>query len=136
METKLKEKLDKLLEKTKRKLQAAERLYEDGFYDDSISRAYYAMYQVAIALLMTKDLTPKTHSGVLTMLSLHFVKTGIVKKKYFDMFAHAKEARENGDYEAFYMPTKEEARLVLRNAKQFIDEIERILKKNMEGDVE
>jgi hypothetical protein len=127
MEDKLNKKIEKLLEKADKKFKVAQNLFKDGSFDDSISRAYYAMYQVATALLLTKDIVCKTHSGLLQMFSLHFIKTGIMDKRYFDMLAAAKDLRENGDYEAFFVARSEDAEETLENAKEFIEEAKRIL---------
>jgi len=35
--------------------------------------------------------------------------------------------RENGDYEAFFMAQEEDAEEILENAKEFIEEIKRLL---------
>ena len=127
MEEKLKEKLTKLLEKAERKLKAAEKLYESKMYEDALSRAYYAMYHAAIGLLLTKDISPKTHSGMLTMLAQHFVKSGEMPEEYFQMISKGKELRENGDYELLYEGTSEEAKVVINDARKFIEEAREIL---------
>ena len=127
MGEKLKEKIEKLLEKADRKFEVAKGLFEDGNYDDSISRAYYAMYQAATALLLSSDIVCKTHSGLLKMFSLHFVKSGRIDKRYFDMLSSAKDLRENGDYEAFFIAQEEDAEETLGNAEEFIRKIKRLL---------
>ena len=127
MEEKLKQKLTKLLEKAERKLKAAEKLHENDMYEDAVSRAYYAMYHAAMALLLTKDISPRTHSGMLTMLSLHFVKSGEMQEEYFQMISKDKELRENGDYEPFFEGTSEEAMLVINDAHKFIEKAKEIL---------
>jgi len=51
------EEIDKLLRKAKRSLEAAKRLFDEGDYDFSVSRAYYSMFYCAEALLLTKNLS-------------------------------------------------------------------------------
>lgn len=127
MEPELEEKIEKMMTKASRKLEAAQVLYEDGIYDDAISRAYYAMFHAATALLLKKGVTAKTHSGLLTMFSLHYVKSGEIAKEYFDILSESKELRENGDYEPYFEGHDEEARLALANAKKFLKKAEEIL---------
>jgi len=43
-----------LLEKSRSKLNAAHVLYRDGLYDDSVSRAYYAVFHALTAALLSK----------------------------------------------------------------------------------
>ena len=45
--------INNLIEKAKRSIDAAKKLYELEYYDFSVSRAYYAMFYCAEALLLT-----------------------------------------------------------------------------------
>ena len=85
------------------------------------------MFFSAEALLLIKDLSAKTHSGVLFLLNEYFVKTGEVDRNYFEMIRKSKETRENGDYDAFYEATENEAKISIENAKKFVDKIKDIL---------
>ena len=49
----------KLIEKAERSLKASKTLLDKGYYDFAVSRAYYTMFYYAIALLLTKNITPK-----------------------------------------------------------------------------
>ena len=51
----------------------------NGYYNTAVNRMYYACYYAASALLITKSVVTKTHDGVLQMLSLHFIKTGVCR---------------------------------------------------------
>lgn len=53
-----------LLEKSQERLEVAQSLHNDGYFEDSVSRVYYAIFFAARALLLTKNITPKTHRGV------------------------------------------------------------------------
>lgn len=44
-----------LVDKARRSLEAAQSLIDQGFYDFAVSRAYYAMFCVAQALLDQQD---------------------------------------------------------------------------------
>ena len=45
----------------KEQLISSKMLFEGGQYRDSITLSYYAMYSSALALLLKKDISPKTH---------------------------------------------------------------------------
>ena len=77
---------------------------------DGLSRAYYAALHHARALLLSIDIIPKSHKGVLTLLSLHFIKTGIIPKNIGVIFSILQKIREDSDYEigAFYDRTEAE----------------------------
>ena len=51
---------------------------ENGFYNTAVNRMYYACYYAASAILVSQQITTKSHAGVKQMFSLHIVKTGKV----------------------------------------------------------
>lgn len=55
---------------------------QDGDLDFAASRAYYAMFYIAEALLGEKDLHYSKHGGVHGSFAQHFVKTGEFDPKY------------------------------------------------------
>ena len=133
MDEKLRLRITKLIEKAERKLQAAQMLYESKMYEDSISRGYYTVYHAGMALLASKEFSAKTHSGLQTMISLHFVKTGILPREYYEILSRDKDLREDGDYEPFYTGSAEEAESVLEDARKFITKIKKLLRSALAG---
>jgi hypothetical protein len=57
-----------LLMKSHQRLDAARILCTKGHYEDSINRAYYAMYLAALALLYRKGVEVKTHAGLISAI--------------------------------------------------------------------
>jgi uncharacterized protein (UPF0332 family) len=49
------------------KLQAARLLMENGFFKDSISRSYYAIFSGARSLLALKEFDSAKHSGIIAL---------------------------------------------------------------------
>lgn len=78
----MKEEILREIEVAEEELSSSYLLFENGKYRDSISRAYYAMFHAARALLLLKKVTPKKHSGVVSMFGLHYVKKGLVDEYY------------------------------------------------------
>jgi uncharacterized protein (UPF0332 family) len=64
-----------LLEKAKENIKAAELLLSQGFEEISASRAYYAMFYLAEALLHSRDLSFSSHSAVIAAFGKEFLKT-------------------------------------------------------------
>jgi uncharacterized protein (UPF0332 family) len=56
------------MDKAKEKLQTAQDLLDEGANDDAVSRAYYAAFHAATAVLLTEGLTADTHRGLLNLL--------------------------------------------------------------------
>lgn len=77
---KLKVLIQGCMENSNERLKSAKLLLENGMYRDSISRSYYAFLDSAEALLLTKDLRPKSHAGTIALFNNHFIKTGILNK--------------------------------------------------------
>jgi uncharacterized protein (UPF0332 family) len=116
----MKEEVKKLILKAERSLSASENLFKNKDYDFAVSRAYYAMFYIAEALLLTKDLSFSKHSGVVAGFWEHFVKSGIFPKELHQVFHNALEERNISDY-GFEIPfPEEEAREILDNSAKFI----------------
>ena len=80
--------------------------------------------------MLTQGFVAKTHAGLLTLFGLHFVKTNKVDPKFARFFRKAKEAREEADYEVYKEFSANEAKSIIKTAKEFIKEIEKKLTTN------
>ena len=118
-----------LLERADEKLSAAQSLLDNGFYSDSVSRAYYAMLYAARALLSTKAINPKTHKGVLSELAKEYVKTGELDPSTFELLASSQEDREDADYGLLANMTEKEAKRVAKGAETFIEAVKTIIER-------
>ncbi|MBP5542190.1 MAG: HEPN domain-containing protein [Bacteroidales bacterium] len=98
-----------------------------GYYNTAVNRMYYACYYAASALLITNGIVTKTHDGVLQMLSLHFIKTGILPVEYGKIYRNLFDKRSSGDYEDFFYHTKESAEALFPDAKNFVERIKNLV---------
>ena len=117
-----------LIGKAKRRLDAAHHLLGEGFYEDAVSRAYYSMYFAAKALLLKRDITVKTHKGLLSKFGLEFVDEGVVEKYYGRALRIAEELREEADYSISREISKEEAEAIVEDAEKFLVRIKEAIK--------
>jgi len=120
--------VDASLRRADKALRAAKRLLEDGEPEDAVSRAYYAMFHAARAVLFQKGVIAKTHRGVHTMFGLHIVKAGLLSKEFGDMLSDAFDMRQTGDYEIFAEFESEAVSELVNNAERFIKKIRELLK--------
>ncbi|MDR0565763.1 MAG: HEPN domain-containing protein [Prevotellaceae bacterium] len=74
-------------------------LVEQGFYRNAANRLYYSCYYIVSALLLQKGFVAHTHSGIITLFSLRFVKTGIVSAENGKLYRSLFELRQTGDYD-------------------------------------
>ncbi|ACV64716.1 HEPN domain protein [Desulfofarcimen acetoxidans DSM 771] len=103
-------------------------LLERQMYSDAVSRAYYAVFQAARAVLATKSLDSCKHSGIIGLFNQQFVKTGILPRDYGKILKSCRDLREVGDYDDFYLVSREEAFSSIENASRFIRGIKLYLK--------
>jgi len=87
-----------------------------GDYEDSVSRASYAVFHATQALLLPEGQRPDTHKGLITLLSLLFVKTDRFKRELLKNLSNLKDERESGDYEIFSYIDKETAESAIYGA--------------------
>ena len=71
-----------LLQKSAQRLSAAKNLLESGFYDDAVGRAYYSMYFAVKAMLLRKNITVKTHRGLISAFGSEYVQTKLVGAEF------------------------------------------------------
>jgi uncharacterized protein (UPF0332 family) len=115
------------LDRAREDLLAAESNIQQGFYGVAISRAYYAMFYAANALLASKGLSRSKHSGVHSAFGEQFVKNGLLEPEYGRMLLNAFDSRLDADYEAGFTARREVAEAVLDNARKFVARMERYL---------
>jgi len=116
-----------LIEKAETFLHTAEYVLSIGDYDSCASRCYYAMFLMAEAALLTRQLTSSSHKGVINLFGEHFVKTGILEKQLGNALNLAYRKRIIGDYGVDRRVTKEEAEDLLEAARDFIRKVKNYL---------
>ena len=118
------------IKKAEEKLAAAKSLREDGFQDDSISRAYCAMFHAGSAALLSEGITVESHSALKDMFGLHLVLKGKIEKKYGRWLNRLKDERENGDYDIYTDFNREDSDSAIVQAEEFVAAIKRFLSEN------
>ena len=79
---------------------AARSCQRDGYYADSVSRAYYAILHAAKAALQLHDVDAESHTGVKRMFGLHIVKTGLIEPEWSAEIGRSEDRRIASDYDA------------------------------------
>jgi uncharacterized protein (UPF0332 family) len=95
----MKEATQKLLTKAHESIKAAEILTRERQHTFAASRAYYAMFYVAEALLYEQGLKFKKHSSVQSAFGEQYVKPGTFDAKFHKAFVRAFENRLISDYD-------------------------------------
>jgi hypothetical protein len=127
MEQKIEDMVKAQISKSEEKLRAARLLLKDEFFDDAISRAYYAVFHAANAVLLTEGMNAESHSGLKTLFGLRFIKTGKIDRKYGRILNKLKDERENGDYDIFTDFDLQDTEEMIEEAEEFVAEMKRFL---------
>ncbi len=113
------------LESAREMLHDARVLQENGGSAVSIvNRAYYSVFYAALALLVTADIEPIKHAGVLAKFDELFIRQGIFPKEMSKIIHHAFGMRQAGDYQKSKVITEEQAIEVLKSAEEFVRAVE------------
>ena len=110
-------------------LETAQLLCDRGRYRSCISRAYYAMYYLTQALLLSEGLDTSTHKGVIRLLGLHFVTTGKIEPSVAVLLKRAYDSRQTSDYDSDMTEDESMAKSAIENAQTYISVVKMILSK-------
>jgi uncharacterized protein (UPF0332 family) len=109
-----------LLDKATRGLDAARVLLERGDLDFAVSRAYYAMFHAATALLRLRQMTFSRHAAIIAAFGREFVLTGLFPREHHKLLIEALELRQLADYGAEVGIGAERARRLVDRAAAFV----------------
>ena len=115
------------LERAEKALKSAKLLEENGQLEDAASRAYYAMFHAARALLFSKGVTARTHRGTISLFGEKIVKQGILHEEFADMLRKAFDLRQKSDYELYTELNAELVKEVIRNAGKLIEKVKELI---------
>lgn len=87
------------INRAKTTLKESQLLLENNFASAALNRLYYACFYAASALLFSKDIYVKTHSGVKQMLGLHFISTGLISEDMGKIYSELFRNRLGVDYD-------------------------------------
>ena len=116
------------MERADEALAAATLLFENGYINDAISRLYYFILYNVRALLLSKDLEPRSHDGAIRLLGLHFIKSGLMSKSTAQVFSKLMKYREEADYNPISIFAKEDFVAFQEEAASLATAIKKYLK--------
>ena len=109
------------LQRAEASIRAAKELASKSYYDFVASRAYYAAFYAATALLLSKELEFSRHSGVIASIHQRFVKTGKMDKRHGKDLNWLFELRGVGDYGATIHVSQQDAVRAIEIAEDFLE---------------
>jgi len=109
------------------------------YYDWCITGCYYAIYQIALALIRAKQFYSKSHDATLCLLAREYYKEGVTKEDieliniffldYQDLliYVHTKDKREEASYSSKYNFDKDKVEEMRLKTVDFINKARGIL---------
>ena len=101
----------------------ADSLLHGGFARVALTRAYFAVFHAARALLYASGFEPRTHGGVHHLFSLHFVKSGRFEPGASRLLARLQKYREEADCSRAFVVDADGAREELEAARAFVESV-------------
>ena len=111
------------IERAKEDLLTAEYNHRSGFFKASINRSYYAIFHSIRAVNILDGFDASKH------FNQYFVHTGEFDKNIYKFIDSAYRIREKCDYSDFFIASKEDSEVQLKNASIFLDTVKLYLHK-------
>jgi uncharacterized protein (UPF0332 family) len=75
-------------------IDTARLLLANGKHKVALTRAYYAIFYAASAMLFSEGIKRSKHSGVQSAFRQSFIRSGIIEAEYSDIYGAVRDARE------------------------------------------
>ena len=118
---------EELLLKAQQSLAAAQLLLDNDYTDFAASRAYYAMFYAAEALLEGDGLSFSSHSGVISAFGREFARTKRVPAKFHRYLIEAQNLRTTGDYGQFNAVDQAQASNIVEQSREFLAMVQSLI---------
>jgi uncharacterized protein (UPF0332 family) len=118
---------EELLLKAQQSLAAAQLLLGNDYTDFAASRAYYAMFYAAEALLEGDGLSFSSHSGVISAFGREFARTKRVPAKFHRYLIEAQNLRTTGDYGQFNAVDQAQASNIVEQSREFLAMVQSLI---------
>lgn len=111
------------IEKSLRAFEQAKGVVELKYWETIANRLYYAAYNAVSALLIANGDTAQSHSGVIHLFGLNFIRTKIFSAETGKLYHKLFTMRQTGDYDDTYGLTENDVLPYIEPTGQMISEI-------------
>lgn len=118
---------DVLYRKAQKFLQSAAVLFELEDFDSCASRAYFAMFFAAQAVLLQEGVTVSSRQGIRSAFVEAFVESGRLPDRAGAAFMQAADLQEVADYAQHFAVDEAAAERVLQESEAFVHTMARLL---------
>ncbi len=111
------------MNKAREFLEDARANHEGKRFRTSVNRSYYSALNAVRALLILDGVNPESHDGIITMVSLRFIKTKLIPLSVIKDFKVLLSRRTDVDYGDFDTIGPEDAEDSINKAENILSEI-------------
>ena len=115
------------IERAKDSINDVQFLIENNKLTLAVNRIYYGVFYILTALALKHKFSTSKYMQLLGWFNKTFVKEGIIDKKYGRFIHEAYDKRSKGDYDDFVTFSRDEVKGMLKNMKDFIARIEKLI---------
>lgn len=111
------------IEKSLRAYEQAKGVIPLEYWETIANRLYYAAYNAVSALLIANGDVAQTHSGVIHLFGMRFVKSGLCSKEDGRLYHRLFTMRQTGDYDDTYGLSDIDVLPLVEPAGEFIEKV-------------
>ena len=111
------------IQKAKDTLAEEEGISTLKYWNAVANRLYYSCFYMTSALLIKHNYSAQTHSGVIHLFGMHFIRTGVISKDSGKMYSRLFELMQTGDYDDLFNLTEEDVLPMIPMVHNFLDEL-------------
>lgn len=115
------------IEKSKVTLQEAKDNATLCHWSLAANRLYYAVFYMTLALLLKKNVTAKSHSGVFGIFSKEYIATGILTTEESMLYRQLFAMRQSGDYDDMFDWEKSDILPLIPKTEAFLSQLETLI---------
>lgn len=103
-------------------------MVSDARWNAAGNRLYYSAYYALSALLLADEIPVHTHRGLLTQMSLNYVRKGVISIEEGKLVRQLFNLRHEDDYEDLVDSTEEEIQEFIPKVRSLLDKLIRLNK--------
>lgn len=126
--------IEQHLDRGQELISVAEQLLAAGYMADAVSRAYYAMFHGATAVLLSIEIERASHGALIAAFAQFVTKPGLMDRNFHRYLLDAFASRTESDYGPAPDVSVDEARETIDRAKEFLSAVKNYLLTDARGD--
>lgn len=93
----------------------------------TVNRLYYAVFHLCSAILLKDGHNARTHSGIIRMMMMHYVKTSLLTIKDGELITSLFNMRQSGDYDDLFDWTRNQIEPMIEPTRALMTKLRNFL---------